>query len=287
MFKDSIFDSSRVDALARRYTEEVGPILRDAANLVGSAFRNHVSNLTAEDVVHFLQDPLSALSIDRVPSETPRREEVLFKIPPVVHMINGATVDLRRPDLSDIGLVEILHNLGHMCRFNGATNPFYDVERHSYLVCVAVSYITDDPMDQLWALLHDGSEAFSPDVIAPIKNNFDTGELTDIEKRLLRSIADRFGLSWGDGKRPYPDVVYHVDKLVSIDEINTYQNRSSYLEGGMRCLLKAHGRSTDRYDEVLMNLSGEPIRDRFIQKFHNLTARVAARTLQQGEEVYG
>jgi len=83
------------------------------------------------------------------------------------------------------------------CRFNGHFKTFYTVAEHS--IRVHDLYCTDRiPYDQdtpLWALLHDAAEAYTGDLIKPIKKNMQTSEFADIEYRFEMAIAERFSIN--------------------------------------------------------------------------------------------
>lgn len=115
------------------------------------------------------------------------------------------------PNPININIRDIAHSLSMNCRYNGHCSRFYSVAEHSVLMS---SYLYDMGWDwetQIWALLHDASEAYLPDMPRPIKglvNGFD-----EAEERIQRAIAMRFNLSW-----PIPEIVHVCDDGILADE---------------------------------------------------------------------
>lgn len=61
---------------------------------------------------------------------------------------------------------DIAHGLSNKCRFNGQCSYFYSVAEHSVLVSKLAYILGGDPRE---GLLHDGAEAYLPDVPSPFK----------------------------------------------------------------------------------------------------------------------
>ena len=110
------------------------------------------------------------------------------------------------PSADDIDIRDIAHALAMRCRFTGHCTQFYSVAQHSRLV----SHICPDK-DALWGLLHDAAEAYLPDVARPIKRHL-LG-FQEIEDRILRCVAERFGLPW-----PMPESIHDADLLALATE---------------------------------------------------------------------
>jgi hypothetical protein len=84
---------------------------------------------------------------------------------------------------------DIAHSLSLLCRFNGHCLTFYSVAEHS----VRVARILP-PGLALWGLLHDAGEAYLTDLPRPVKQSLP--QFSELEDRVLRQVAVRFGLSW-------------------------------------------------------------------------------------------
>jgi uncharacterized protein len=110
------------------------------------------------------------------------------------------------PRIGDIDIQDIAHALSLNCRFNGHCLTFYSVAEHSVRVSRAL------PTDLArWGLLHDAAEAYLTDLPRPVKHQMP--EFSVIEDRLLKVIAERFGLSW-----PMPDAVKYADDALLATE---------------------------------------------------------------------
>jgi len=105
----------------------------------------------------------------------------------------------------DIRLIDIAHALSHLCRYNGHVDHFYSVAQHS--VYVARQF---EPGSELrkWGLLHDATEAYLGDVVAPLKYCGHYDFYLEAEDKLMEAIAEKFNL---EGFH-VPDEVDFVDK---------------------------------------------------------------------------
>jgi hypothetical protein len=103
------------------------------------------------------------------------------------------------PEPEKIVIEDIAHALSNICRFTGHVRQFYSVAQHSCHVAQLVR-----PQFQLWALLHDASEAYLCDLAAPVKNQLPGYKLA--EEAVMRAVAIRFGLRW-----PMPPEVKNAD----------------------------------------------------------------------------
>ena len=133
--------------------------------------------------------------------------------------VSGRTFWPLDPRPEEIAIEDIAHSLAHQCRYAGHTRAFYSVAQHSVLVAQNLP-----PELRLWGLLHDASEAYLVDLPRPVKR-FITG-YAEAEDRLMRCIADRFGLCW-----PCPPQVKRVDAAILTDEMQQLMPR---LPEGMR-----------------------------------------------------
>lgn len=116
-----------------------------------------------------------------------------------------------RPD--DIDIKNIAWSLSMQCRFNGNINAFYSLAQHSVVVSRIVE--SEHPFDNdlvLHALLHDAHEAYTGDIITPIKTQF--GAIYEIEERLDRVIMEVFGL-----EPKMPDAVRRADETALVTEM--------------------------------------------------------------------
>ena len=108
------------------------------------------------------------------------------------------------PDMLDIE--DIALGLSRESRYAGQTSAFYSVAQHSVLVCDITPVA-----QQLWALLHDASEAYLKDLPWPVKRL--VPEYKVMERRLMRVIAEKFNLRW-----PQPQEVHRSDLILLATE---------------------------------------------------------------------
>lgn len=87
-----------------------------------------------------------------------------------------------------VDIVDIAWALSHACRFNGHCRQFYSVTQHSYHVAWLVS-----EEHRLQALLHDAAEAYTGDMVRPLKKFLP--EYIALQKRVDRHIFRTFGVA--------------------------------------------------------------------------------------------
>lgn len=108
----------------------------------------------------------------------------------VVHLSSGTNFSILDPNINDIKITDIAHNLSHLCRFNGATSEFYSVAEHSVLVSQNCN-----PESALHGLLHDASEGMGlGDILSPLKRTSEFTVYREIENRIQSMIYNKFGL---------------------------------------------------------------------------------------------
>lgn len=101
---------------------------------------------------------------------------------------DGKHVDLLNPTPEMIHLSDIIYGLSSIGRWNGQTEDFFSVAKHSLLVCLLVPV----PLKPA-ALLHDASEAYLGNVTKPLKNILgDTYK--NLETKFQKVIAKRFSI---------------------------------------------------------------------------------------------
>jgi hypothetical protein len=117
------------------------------------------------------------------------------------------------PRVDDIDIHDIAHALANCCRFTGHCRSFYSVAQHSVLASVLVETVNASAPSQLqlWALMHDASEAYLCDLASPVKRQING--YADAEAALMKLIAKRFGLPW-----PMPAAVKTVDRRLVVTE---------------------------------------------------------------------
>lgn len=109
----------------------------------------------------------------------------------------------------DIHIEDIALALCHVNRYGGHTCRAYSVAEHSFRVAWRVQDLGGSLDEQRWALLHDATEAYLGDVCRPLKHRPEWAFYREVEAKLMRVIADRFGLSPNE-----PDIVKRVDNEI-------------------------------------------------------------------------
>src|SRR5699024_9817293 len=110
------------------------------------------------------------------------------------------------PRPEEVHAADIAHALSMQCRYNGHVRRFYSVAEH----CVHLSYAVGED-NALWALLHDATEAYVGDMVAPLTRHMSTYRET--EDRVSAAIAEPFGLD-----PEMPQEVRTADRRILLDE---------------------------------------------------------------------
>jgi 5'-deoxynucleotidase YfbR-like HD superfamily hydrolase len=104
-----------------------------------------------------------------------------------VHTVSKKAVYIKDPDPKLIDIEDIAHALSLHCRYGGQIPKHYSVAQHSVLVSQLC-----DPKDAFWGLMHDAAEAYTGDIISPIKVLL--RDYKKIEAYFMNVICDKFGL---------------------------------------------------------------------------------------------
>jgi 5'-deoxynucleotidase YfbR-like HD superfamily hydrolase len=165
----------------------------------------------------------------------------------------GIKFDVLAPTVDMIDIEDIAHALSQMNRFTGHCKFPYPVSQHSRLA----SYLV--PQEHaLWALLHDGSEAFIGDMSRPLKHFSVAGdEYRKVEKRIQDVICDKFGLS-----REEPPEVKRADNMM------LYAEKAQLMSG----LDWSHkwAESEEQANVKIVRLSFDENKYLFLARFHEL-----------------
>lgn len=120
---------------------------------------------------------------------------------------------------AQVQLEDVAHALSLKCRFTGHCLFHYSVAQHSLLASQQVT----DPMWRLVMLLHDASEAYLPDVAAPVKSAFsvDLGRgpvpFAEVEKEHAAAIFYALGIS-SLSKWLNSPLMHHIDRAMLATE---------------------------------------------------------------------
>lgn len=111
---------------------------------------------------------------------------------PSIRLTSGLYFHPFDPKPEEIEIEDIASALSKVCRFGGHCTKFYSVAQHSLEVEAHVTPFT--PQWSRVALLHDATEAYVGDMVAPIKRHPDLMGYRELEHFLWKAIAERFGL---------------------------------------------------------------------------------------------
>lgn len=121
----------------------------------------------------------------------------------------GKSLSLTDPQPEDICMADIVCALPHRNRFNGMTIWPYSVATHSCTIFDYVYQVDEAPtLNKLaWALLHDATEAYFPDVVRPYKRTIP--KFSEDENRLMAVLAEKYHMT-----PVCPDIVKYADKHI-------------------------------------------------------------------------
>lgn len=105
---------------------------------------------------------------------------------------SGRAVDPLNPDPKTLAIEDIAHALSLVNRYTGHTFEAYSVATHSLAVAKLVESRGFSKQTQLWALLHDATEAYLSDIAAPVKQSPIFAAYRAAEKELEAVIRARF-----------------------------------------------------------------------------------------------
>ncbi len=111
---------------------------------------------------------------------------------------------------------DVAHALSNLCRFGGHVKKFYSVAQHSILVADIVKAQGGDADAELWALMHDSTEAYMVDMPTPIKAVIKG--YSDMEHRLMSYLINGFALPNHKDMGQLPDVVKFADAVALVTE---------------------------------------------------------------------
>ncbi len=173
----------------------------------------------------------------------------------------GWLVDLSEPDPASICIDDIAIALSKQARYNGHSRVAWSVADHS-LLCVdyARQMFGAGDLMSLWMLLHDAHEAYTGDIISPLKYMPELIDaITVIEERLQRAIETSCGIG-----RP-PPVVQQVIELVDQCALAVESHHMIHSKGEHWGLPPVNKDALDLFDEPV---SEEATRARFINCYN-------------------
>lgn len=129
----------------------------------------------------------------------------------------GKCIDPFNLTPDDIDIRDIAHSLSMLCRFGGHTNRFYSVAEHS-VRCRMECH--EDKFIQQVVLLHDAAEAYTGDMIRPLKLNLP--EFQELDKKIMTTIHRAFfGKRLSTMMGGFNDYIDKIDQLLLFREMVT------------------------------------------------------------------
>lgn len=168
----------------------------------------------------------------------------------------------------DVTIDDIARSLSMIARFNGHVSKFYSVAQHSVLL----SRLAPDDL-KMAALLHDASEAYLGDIVAPLKEYFRANSnnvFFELEEKLEKHIMSHLSKTHNSTKIDYEKIKeFHetgLDKEIVKLESLLLQTNSKWAEGTKF----SWGNSTELSDSITNSWHQEKAEQEFKKRFLEL-----------------
>lgn len=166
-----------------------------------------------------------------------------------IRTFSGGKVYFFNPEKSEIDILDIIHSLSMLCRFNGATKSFYSVAQHSVLVADNIYKETKDKQLAFQGCCHDFSEAFISDIPSPFKTHF--SGFKEIEIKMEEWLSKKFGFQY-----PFDPIVKKHD----LRALSTEMANLMYICDNQDL--------PDPYKEKIIPLSWQDSKNQLLQKYN-------------------
>ncbi|OME54155.1 hypothetical protein BSK59_16085 [Paenibacillus odorifer] len=126
------------------------------------------------------------------------------------------------PKPQDITVNDIAHSLANICRFTGHGDRFYGVGEHSILCARVARKLGYSTLQQLYCLMHDGSESVVNDLARPVKQNIP--QYKEVEDRIMAVIWEVVGIP-----KPTEEdykIVKKIDNTLLVNEMEQLMKRN-------------------------------------------------------------
>jgi hypothetical protein len=181
------------------------------------------------------------------------------------------------PRVEDVDIRDIAHSLALQTRWMGHCKTFYSIASHC-LACARIAEKLEQPAVVMhWALMHDAAEAYTSDIVRPIKRRlgFVTGNAHDtlmtglypyktFEGNMLRLIAERFDLPW-----PIPEMVTTIDNRMLVTEAlhMTNYDGERYVDGETHWIHEPNWKAIKPFGDahVLLHQTPQQAEEAFIK----------------------
>lgn len=134
--------------------------------------------------------------------------------------VSDKKVNLLNLKKHDIDISDIAHHLSLICRYNGAIKNHYSVAQHSILVSFLVPQ-----QYALEGLLHDGEEAYTGDMVRPLKKLKYMWQFVKIASNIQSVIQSKFLLSDSEECR---NAVEKADNIALLTEQRDLRGKKDF-----------------------------------------------------------
>ena len=148
----------------------------------------------------------------------------LFNYDGRIDTFSGLKFSFLTPEIGHISIIDIGKGLANKGHFGGQTEHFFSIAQHSLLVLnlMTLDFKNNYKMGMA-ALLHDASEAYTGDMVKPLKELLP--EFKRIEDNITRVIFEKFSLPLEILKKIKP-----YDLKAQEIEYDTFFNKRNHLE---------------------------------------------------------
>jgi hypothetical protein len=143
----------------------------------------------------------------------------------IMQTASGRYLDLTNFTPSDFNALDIASSLSKLCRYCGHCRMFYSVAEHSVMVAEILKQQGHTPAVQLLGLFHDAHEAYTGDMLSPLKR-FDWSSAGGMEfgalQQEIQEAIEEAVLPDGIDLEPSAIEVVHQADLVALATERAY-----------------------------------------------------------------
>jgi len=192
----------------------------------------------------------------------------------------------------DIDIKDLSHSLSQKCRWNGMCEPFFSVAEHSLRVAdvaEAIARAFDEyvPEIRLHSGLHDGNEAYMPDVPSPLKQYMRVAmpggalrEWKHVERDIDEAIFMKFNLVPTALTAKYTKLADSIMLAIEAEELFAPEKRKAWMIDYELATPLARAAANKIYEAVPRSVVGveriKPIKALFERTVHDDESKVSA-----------
>lgn len=171
---------------------------------------------------------------------------------------SGKKFNILNPTTDMITPEDIARGLAHKPHYSGFSPMYFSIAEHSLLVCELYDMCNPgDRKGQLQALLHDASEAYTGDMIKPIKNMLPNFVL--IENKIQSTIYSKYDIDPAERKAKIKEIDNRIqdieaDAFYHYEDLN--DNDKKVVDKWIKYLspTDAYYAFWDRYDQLTKSI---------------------------------